>query len=65
MSELSIFELETEHAELLPERDTMAVIGFINGGHNHVVVLQSANAFAGHGAVNTAIAANVAVVNVG
>lgn len=65
MSELSILELETEHAEVLPERDTLLVLGAINGGHNHVIVAQSANALAGGGFFNTAAAVNVAVVNVG
>ena len=45
MSELSILELETEHAELLPERETLFIIGL--GGHNHhVTVNQTALAIA-------------------
>jgi hypothetical protein len=58
MSELSVLELETEHAELLPERETL----FIIGGHVHVSVHQIALAFASHGHDNTAVAVNVAIV---
>ncbi len=59
MSELSILELETEHAELLPERETL----FIIGGHNHhVTVNQTALALAAYGHDNTAVAVNVALI---
>ena len=59
MSELSILELETEHAELLPERETLS----IHGNHNHVTsVQQTAIAFAGFGHNNTAIASNISVI---
>jgi hypothetical protein len=34
MSELSILELETEHAELLPERETLFLFGNGNFSHN-------------------------------
>ena len=60
MSELSILELETEHAELLPERETL----FIIGGHNHnVTVHQTALAIAAFGHHNLAVAVNVAIVS--
>lgn len=58
MSELSILELETEHAELLPERETL----FIVGGHIHVHVDQIAVALASHGHENIAVAVNLAVI---
>ena len=70
MSELSILELETEHAEVLPEREALSMVhgGYV-GGHNHVSVTQVAIASA-HDNTNTneapvAIAGNVAVVAVG
>jgi hypothetical protein len=70
MSELSILELETEHAELLPEREALSLVhgGFVGGG-NHVTVVQVSVASA-HDGTNTneaptAIAGNVAIVAVG
>jgi hypothetical protein len=70
MSELSILELETEHAELLPEREALSLVhgGYV-GGHNHVEVTQVAIAVA-HSNTNTneapsAMASNVAIVAVG
>ena len=63
MSELSILELETEHAELLPERETLFLIGL--GSHNHVSVNQTALAIAAYGHHNTAVAVNVAVIGSG
>jgi hypothetical protein len=70
MSELSILELETEHAELLPEREALSLVhgGFVGGG-NHVSVTQVAVASA-HDGTNAndapiAVAANVAIVAVG
>jgi hypothetical protein len=66
MSELSILELETEHAELLPEREALnGFRGFINGGGNHVTVIQSAVAVAKDSGVNDADASNVAVIAAG
>jgi hypothetical protein len=62
MSELSILELETEHAELLPERETLFRI--INIG-NHVNVHQIALAVAAYGRNNTAVAVNVAIIGSG
>ena len=71
MSELSILELETEHADLLPEREALSLVhgGYV-GGHNHVHVTQVAIASAdgGGGATVTdplVTATNVAVVAVG
>ena len=73
MSELSILELETEHAEVLPEREALSIVhgGFV-GGHNHVSVHQTAIAFAAGDTTNTneaaaptATASNFAVINVG
>lgn len=61
MSELSILELETEHAELLPERETLILNGVV-GGFNFVVVHQTAVAVAGAGFVNTAVAGNLSVI---
>jgi hypothetical protein len=55
MSELSIDELESEHAELLPERETM----FLN---TYISVHQNAFAVAGFGRTNVAIASNAIVV---
>ncbi|MGH3256287.1 MAG: hypothetical protein ACRDOU_12995 [Streptosporangiaceae bacterium] len=70
MSELSIHELETEHADLLPEREALSLVhgGFV-GGFNHVSVTQVAIASA-HDGTNandapTAIAGNLAIVAVG
>jgi hypothetical protein len=61
MTELSVLELETEHAELLPQRETLIFNGII-GAHNHVSVDQHAFAAAGFGFHNTAIASNVSVI---
>ena len=65
MSELSILELETEHADLLPEREALSLVH--GGGHNHVHVTQIAVASAdgGGGATITdplVTATNTAVV---
>jgi hypothetical protein len=69
MSELSILELETEHAELLPEREALnGFHGFINGGHNHVEVSQVAVAKSIDSSTNVspnATATNTAVIAVG
>jgi hypothetical protein len=61
MSELSILELETEHAELLPERETLFLNGVV-GGFNHVTVHQTAVAVAGAGVFNSAHATNVSII---
>ena len=61
MSELSIVELETEQAELLPERETLFFNG-VSGFGNHVSVHQTAVAFAGHGFFNSATATNVSII---
>lgn len=42
MSELSIHELESQHGELLPEREALGVV--IGSFDNHVVAINSANA---------------------
>ena len=55
MSELSIAELESEHAELLPERETLFLNTYIN-------VSQHAFAAAGFGFSNVAVASNVAII---
>jgi hypothetical protein len=66
MSELSILELETEHAELLPEREALSIQhGQYLGGHNHVDVHQVAIATAGKGDDPVATASNNAFVVVG
>jgi hypothetical protein len=57
MSELSIVELESEHAELLPERETLFLNTFIS-----VHVNQHAFAVAGFGRTNVAVANNVVVI---
>jgi hypothetical protein len=59
MSELSIVELESEHAELLPERETL----FLNTYIGRVNVDQHAFAQAGFGFKNVAVASNT--VNIG
>jgi len=65
MSELSILELETEHVELLPEREALGIFVFLGGG-NHVH--QSATAVAvaigsrNGGNLAAASATNVAIV---
>jgi 7-keto-8-aminopelargonate synthetase-like enzyme len=70
MSELSILELETEHAELLPEREALSLVhgGYV-GGHNHVEVTQvafaSAHSYSNTNEAPTATATNVAIVAVG
>ena len=61
MSELSVLELESEHAELLPERETLFLNGVV-GFHNHVTVHQTAFAAAFDGHHNTAIASNVSII---
>jgi hypothetical protein len=55
MSELSLDELESEHAELLPERETLFLNTYINV-HNH------AFAVAAFGHVNVAVASNVTII---
>ncbi len=55
MSELSIVELENEHAEVLPERETLFLNTYINV-HQHAV------AVAGFGFSNVAVATNVAII---
>ena len=55
MSELSLIELESEHAELLPERETLFLNTYIN-------VHQHAFAAAGFGHTNVAVASNVVVI---
>jgi hypothetical protein len=57
MSELSIDELEAEHAELLPERETMFLNTYIG-----LQVNQHAFAVAAFGRTNVAIASNVIVL---
>jgi hypothetical protein len=54
MSELSIDELEAEHAELLPERETMFL--------NTYIGVQYAHATAAFGFVNVATASNSVVI---
>jgi hypothetical protein len=61
MSELSILELETETAEVLPERETLFLNGVVGIG-NVVIVSQHAHATAFAGFVNTAIASNVSII---
>jgi hypothetical protein len=66
MSELSILELETEHAELLPERETLnGVHGQIVGGGNHVRVIQFGIAMAKNGYQPMADVTNTAIIAVG
>lgn len=57
MSELSIDELESEHAELLPERETLFLNTYIG-----IQVNQHAFAQAGYGHTNVAVAANVIII---
>jgi hypothetical protein len=57
MSELSILELESEHIELLPERETLFLNTFIG-----IQVNQHAFAVAKFGHTNVAVASNVVVV---
>jgi hypothetical protein len=57
MSELSIDELESEHAELLPERETLFLNTYIG-----IQVNQHAFAQAGFGHTNVAVAANVIII---
>ena len=58
MSELSISELETQHIDLLPERETLgSIVTVVNGG---AVSLQTLTLLSANGAVNvqnTAVAA--------
>jgi hypothetical protein len=57
MSELSIHELEAQHGEVLPEREALgSVIGFINGGHNHVHATNLAVANSASGGTSIATA---------
>jgi hypothetical protein len=66
MSELSILELETEHAELLPEREALSLVhGLHVGGGNHVTSVQVAIATAGKGDDPMATGTNTAVIAVG
>jgi hypothetical protein len=66
MSELSILELETEHAELLPERETLnGLHGQIVGGYNHLHVTQIGIALAKNGYQPSAVVTNTAYIAVG
>jgi hypothetical protein len=66
MSELSILELETEHAELLPEREALSFVhGGTVGGGNRVSVHQITVAIAGKGDNPIATATSTAIVAVG
>ena len=66
MSELSILELESEHAELLPERETLnGLHGKIVGGGNHVHVIQVGFAEAKNGFQPQADVTNTAIIAVG
>ncbi len=68
MSELSILELETEHAELLPEREALSLVhGFHVGGGNSVHATQIAIAAAGGGGATDPMATstNTLVIAVG
>jgi len=59
MSELSIVELESEHAELLPERETL----FLNTTFIGLVHIdQHAFSLAQFGFKNVAVASNVVVI---
>jgi hypothetical protein len=62
MSELSILELETEHAELLPERETLSRRGGGISLHDVTFVTQIAYATASRGRHNLAIAANIVFI---
>ena len=62
MSELSILELETEHAEVLPEREALSIHV---GGGNRVSVSQVSVAIASHGTDPLATATNTAIIVVG
>jgi hypothetical protein len=55
MSELSLVELESEHVELLPERETL----FLN---TYITVNNFAFAAAGFGHTNVAVASNVTII---
>ncbi len=44
MSEISMRELEAQHGELLPERETLATFAF-GSFDNHVVAVNSAAAY--------------------
>jgi hypothetical protein len=59
MSELSILELETEHAELLPEREALGIFVSVK-----VVQVANAEAFSIHGFANynTAVAGNAILI---
>jgi hypothetical protein len=63
MSELSIHELETEHAEVLPEREALSFLHI--GGGNHVTSVQVAVASASRGDDPMATATNTALILVG
>ena len=66
MSELSILELESEHAELLPERETLNTVhGKIVGGDNRVRVIQFGFALAKNGYQPQAVVENTANITVG
>jgi len=57
MSELSIFELETETSELLPERETM----FLNFNYQKAVAVAVNSGFINIGNLAAASATNVAI----
>jgi hypothetical protein len=64
MSELSILELETESAELLPARETLGIHNSFNFGGNHVNSVQVAVTHVSHSHAQTinADATNILIV---
>ena len=63
MSELSIYELEAEHGEVLPERETLGVYTF----NTHVIALNGALAIQGytHSGSHNSADAEQAIIFVG
>jgi hypothetical protein len=68
MSELSVYELETQHGELLPARETLATIfasPVVNISTNVAVAVSAANINIGRNAgTTTAIAQSLQVIRV-
>ena len=63
MSELSILELETESAELLPARETLLIFGNGNFSHNVAVHQTAVASVHGFAFINNAQAINVAIIH--
>lgn len=57
MSELSVYELEVEYSEVLPEREALGFFGAVAASHAHGLLAFTATAAGGvaHGSTTSAV----------